>query len=200
MIAWSSQGVCFDILTDYEELKQPAIFQYGFFLPQPILIYIICIVYSVLEGGAWILAFGFVYFVLGYFTHKYQLLYAMDHPGHSTGKAWPIIVYRVILGLLVFQLTMAGWLALRQAFTRAGLVLPLLAFTIWSYWHYTKNYLPSNYYIALISVQEEHNDPASDTRVRHTIDEEREEGQDFVNPSLVSPYVLNRIPVPNVQC
>ncbi|KAI5857772.1 hypothetical protein BZA05DRAFT_441079 [Tricharina praecox] len=172
---------------DYDELKQPAIFQYGFFLPQPILIYIICIVYSVLEHGVLILTFGLIYFVLGYFTYKYQLLYAMDHPGHSTGKAWPIIVYRVFLGLLVFQLTMTGWLALRQAFTSAGLILPLLAFTIWSYWHYTKNYLPSNYYIALRCIQEEHGDSVSDVGMRHTVDEEREEGQVFVNPSLVSP-------------
>jgi hypothetical protein len=161
-------------------------FQYGFFLPQPILIFIICIVYSVLERGVLVLIFGLIYFILGYFTYKYQLLYAMDHPGHSTGKAWPMIVYRVILGLFVFQLTMAGWLVLRQAFTRASLILPLLAFTVWSYWHYTKNYLPANNYIALKSVREGARETAQQG-ARDTLDEDREYGQDFVNPNLVTP-------------
>ncbi|KAA8895902.1 hypothetical protein FN846DRAFT_967428 [Sphaerosporella brunnea] len=169
---------------DYQELDQPSMFQYGFYLPQPILIFIICIVYSVLERGVFILTFGLVYFILGYFTYKYQLLYAMDHPSHSTGKAWPMIVYRVILGLFVFQLTMAGWLALRQAFTRAGLILPLLAFTMWSYWHYTKNYLPANNYIALKSVRE---GAAESNGIQRTLDEEREYGMDFINPNLVTP-------------
>jgi hypothetical protein len=159
-------------------------FQYGFYLPQPILIYIICIVYSVLKLGVLILAFGLVYFVVGYFTYKYQLLYAMDHPRYSTGKAWPMIVYRVILGLIVFQLTMAGWLVLRQAFTRAGLILPLLAFSLWSFWHYNHHYLPANYHIALKSIKPHQGDIVDGM---DTLDREREEGQEFVNPSLVSP-------------
>ena len=167
---------------DFAELVAPPVFQYGFFLPQPILIFIICIIYSVLQGGFLILLFGLVYFILGYFTYKYQLLYAMDNPRHSTGKAWPMIVYRVILGLIVFQLTMAGWLALRQAYTRAGLVVPLLVFTVWTYVHYNKNYRPGNYHIALKSIK----DPVVEVETRH-IDEEREEGQEFVNPNLVSP-------------
>ncbi|KAF8252786.1 DUF221-domain-containing protein [Wilcoxina mikolae CBS 423.85] len=169
---------------DYAELVKPALFQYGFYLPQPILIYIICIVYSVLKRGVFILTFGLVYFVIGYFTYKYQLLYAMDHPRYSTGKAWPMIVYRVILGIVVFQLTMAGWLVLAQAFTRAGLVLPLLAFSLWSVWHYNHHYLPANYHIALKSIKSQQSDAVEGV---DTLDREREEGQEFVNPSLVSP-------------
>ena len=37
-----------------------------------------------------------------------QLLYAMDHPQHATGGAWPMICYRIIIGMGVFQLVMAG--------------------------------------------------------------------------------------------
>jgi len=170
---------------DYAELVQPSTFQYGFYLPQPILIYIICIVYSVLQRGVLILTFGLVYFVIGYFTYKYQLLYAMDHPRHSTGKVWPMIVYRVILGLIIFQLTMAGWLALQRAYTRATLVTPLLGFSIWSYWQYNKHYWPVNHYIALQSVREAHNDLAVETGEYPA--DESEEGFGFNNPSLVSP-------------
>ena len=76
---------------DYAELVQPPIFKYGFYLPSAILIYILCIVYSVLPAGYMVLFFGLIYFVFGYYTYKYQLLYAMDHPQHATGGAWPII-------------------------------------------------------------------------------------------------------------
>ncbi|KAI5795120.1 hypothetical protein EDC01DRAFT_654152 [Geopyxis carbonaria] len=172
---------------DYAELVQPTMFKYGFYLPQPILIYIVCIVYSVLEDGFTILVFGLLYFILGYFTYKYQLLYAMDHPRHSTGGAWPMIVYRVILGLLVFQLTMAGWLSLAGAYTRAALITPLIAFTGWSVWHYNKHYKPSNYFIALKSVRHTQPDSVQSPDTAQTIDEEREEGLEFVNPSLSSP-------------
>ena len=159
-------------------------FQYGFYLPQPILIYIICIVYSVLRRGVLILAFGLVYFIFGYFTYKYQLLYAMDHHRCSTGKAWPMIVYRVVVGLVVFQLTMAGWLVMRQAFTCAGLLIPLLGFTLWSLWHYNHQYLPANNQIALKSIRPHRNDLAG---IGRTLEEEREERQPFINPSLVLP-------------
>ena len=84
---------------DFAELIQPPIFQYGFFLPSAILIFILCLVYSVLPAGYKILFFGLIYFSVGYFTYKYQLLYAMDHPQHSTGGAWPMICYRIMLGL-----------------------------------------------------------------------------------------------------
>jgi len=60
---------------DFAELVRPSTFSYGFFLPQPILILIICIIYSVLPSGGYMLGFGWVYFVIGYFTYKYQLLY-----------------------------------------------------------------------------------------------------------------------------
>lgn len=172
---------------DNAELSQPAMFQYSFFLPQPILIFIICIVYSVLPRGVLVLTFGLIYFVLGYFTYKYQLLYAMDHPRSSTGKAWPVIVHRVIIGLIVFQLTMAGWLALKQAYTRAAMVTPLLGFTVWMYWHYDRNYRPSSYYIALKSIVEGYSDPNRNTQSATLVNEEGERKFDFINPSLVSP-------------
>lgn len=192
---------------DFDELVQPAIFKYGFFLPQPILIFIICIVYSVLKGGVYLLFFGLLYFILGYFTYKYQLLYAMEHTEHSTGRAWPLIVHRIILGLCVFQVSMAGWLALNSAYTRGGLVLPLLLVTGWAYFYYDREYLPSSRYIALKSVRERGR-PATagqdEEEIREiaetegggeaTVDEERERGMRFENPSLVDPLESLWIP------
>lgn len=98
-----------------------------------------------------------------------------------------MIVYRVALGMIVFQLTMAGWLALRQAFIRASLIVPLIAFTCWSLWHYNRHYLPSNLHIALKSVRDQPESPSRALPMSQTLDEASEEGLEFVNPSLVSP-------------
>lgn len=108
---------------DYAELVQPPVFSYGFYLPQTLLIFIICTVYSVLQSSWLILFFGLVYFLIGSFIYKYQLLYAMDHRQHSTGQAWLIICNCVVVGLIFFEIAMAGLLALRTAFYRSILII-----------------------------------------------------------------------------
>jgi len=186
---------------DYAELIQPPIFKYGFYLPTSILILILCIVYSVLPAGYQVLFFGLMYFVFGYFTYKYQLLYAMDNQQHATGGAWTMICYRIMLGLGVFQVTMAGVIALKEAFTPAALVVPLIGFTIWFSYFYGRTYEPLTKYIALRSIRREDDQdiniadeeigiarpPGHIRRLSSTVDEEREKGQKFVNPSLVVP-------------
>ncbi|KAI9850566.1 MAG: hypothetical protein M1838_005416 [Thelocarpon superellum] len=191
---------------DYAELMKPPEFKYGFFLPQSLLIFIICIVYSVLPpNGVLILGFGLLYFIIGAFTYKYQLLYAMDHRQHSTGRTWTIVSYRMILGLGVFQLAMAGWLALKQATWPSLVVTPLIFGTIWFSYFYARTFEPLTQYIALRSIQRDghhHTESPdtmsasalsqsqrqrSDTADGSTIDEERERGQNFVNPNLISP-------------
>ncbi len=189
---------------DYAELVQPPVFKYGFYLPTSLLVLILCIVYSILPAGFLVLLFGLIYFVLGYFTYKYQLLYAMDHPQHATGAAWTIVSYRILLGLGIFQLAMAGVIALKQNFTAAALVTPLLAFTVWFSFFYEKTYEPLTKYIALRSIRREgdeetnlvgefvgiHTPPGPNAMRRRrsmTVDEEREKGARFVNPSLVVP-------------
>lgn len=185
---------------DYAELVQPPIFKYGFYLPTAILIFILCIVYSILPSGFMMLLFGLFYFVIGYFTYKYQLLYAMDHPQHATGRAWTMICYRIMVGLGVFQLAMAGVIGLQTAITPAVAVIPLILFTIWFSYFFGRTYEPLTKYIALRSIQREENSdmniadedvgddrPSSQRRPSTTIDEAREKGQRFVNPSLIVP-------------
>lgn len=187
---------------DYAELVQPPLFKYGFYLPTAILVWILCIVYSVLLNGYQVVLFGLVYFIMGFFTYKYQLLYAMDHPQHSTGGAWPLICYRLMLGLGVFQLAMAGVIALsHNAFKRSAAIIPLILFTIWFFYFYKRTFEPLTKFIALRSIRRESHsnfnladedfgpparpDPRRMTST--TVDEEREKGQKFVNPSLVVP-------------
>jgi hypothetical protein len=185
---------------DYAELVQPPVFKYGFYLPTSLLILILCIVYSVLSAGYLVLFFGLIYFILGYYTYKYQLLYAMDHPQHATGRAWPMICYRIMIGLGIFQVAMAGVIALKQKFAIAAMVIPMLGFTIWFSYFFARTYEPLTRYMALRCIRRK-DDPdmniadedlgierppgANFRRLSSTLDEDRERGQRFVNPSLV---------------
>jgi hypothetical protein len=158
-------------------------------------------VYSILSAGYLVLLFGLVYFVFGYYTYKYQLLYAMDHPQHSTGKAWPMICYRIMIGMGVSQLVMAGLIALQKSFIAAVLVVPLIPITIWYSYYFGRTYEPLTKFIALRSIRREDNadvnfvgeelgndrPPGFNRRPSTTIDESREQGLKFVNPSLVVP-------------
>nr|CDP22915.1 Putative protein of unknown function [Podospora anserina S mat+] len=196
---------------DFSQIMQPPMFYYGFYLPTALLVFILCLVYSVLPDGYQVLGLGVVYFVFGYFTYKYQLLYAMDQPQHATGGAWRMICYRVILGLVVFQVTMSGYLALKSAFTVAVLVTPLVIGTVWYSWNFKWQFEPLTKFISLVSIKrgedeeegvnevailddereggyEEDVDQRSlRRRGSTTVDEAREKGLRFVNPSLVVP-------------
>lgn len=138
---------------DYAELVQPPIFNYGFYLPTALLIFIICMVYSVLRSSWQVLLAGLVYFALGHFVYKYQLLYAMDHQQQATGRAWVMICDRVFVGLVFFQLATTGQLLLKKAVARGVLMLPLIIATIWISIVYGRTYKPLMKFIALRSVK-----------------------------------------------
>lgn len=182
---------------DYLKLYKPPDFNFGLHLPQPILILIITVTYSVMSTK--ILTAGLIYFIVGYFVSKYQLLYACVHPPHSTGKVWPLVFRRVILGVLIFQLTMVGVLALERAYLCASFLAPLPLFTLGLLWTFQRNYIPLSIFIALRSIENNqlpyHDDeeeivgdvfstPVSPGRVK-TLDERREVNQTYEYPHLI---------------
>ena len=180
-------------------------FNYGFYLPQVLLIFIICMVYSVLRESWRVLLAGLIYFVFGAFVYKYQLLYAMDHREHSTGRAWVMICNRMTIGLVLFQLTAAGQLALSGAFKRSVLVAPLILGTVWFSYMYSRSYAPLMRFIALRTLEKKPEEDAetevdpdgwgeqarlryeAETHTGNGLDESRDIGMIFINPSLVGP-------------
>ncbi|KAK5109742.1 hypothetical protein LTR62_006582 [Meristemomyces frigidus] len=139
--------------TDYAELIQPPIFSYAFYLPTALLIFIISTVYSLIRSSWMILLAGLLYFLLGHFVYKYQLLYAMSHGQHSTGRAWSMICDRVFVGLVFFQLTTAGQLILKNRALRGLALLPLVVGTIWVGIGFGRSYGPLMRFLALRSVE-----------------------------------------------
>lgn len=147
------------------DLYSPPIFNFGLQLPQPILILIITLIYSVMSTK--ILLSGLAYFLVGFYVYKYQLIFATDHLPHSTGKVWPLIYRRVVSGLLLFQLTMAGTLAgFEGGWILSSCLFPLPFITCSFWWDFEKNYMPLGKYIALSSIREhedENSAPPADT-------------------------------------
>jgi hypothetical protein len=192
---------------DFAQIMEPALFSYGFYLPTALLIFILCLVYSVLREGFLVLTVGLAYFILGYFTYKYQLLYAMDQSQHATGGAWRLICNRVLLGLFIFQLVMASELALWSAFIQSVLVLPLVFLTIWYNHYFKRRFAPLTRFIALRSIRNDQHlvsDESDESAISSndfegprpsqgllrrgsTIDEDKEKGMKFINPSLTMP-------------
>ena len=58
---------------DYAELNAPPMINYGVVYPQAILIFVITLLYSVIQPL--IVIFGAVYFGVGYVVYKYKLLF-----------------------------------------------------------------------------------------------------------------------------
>lgn len=161
---------------DFEELKEPPLFHYGFYLPFPIFVFNICLIYSVIYP--FILIAGLVYFVLGHLVFKYQLLYAMEHRQHSTGLAWPMIFHRVIIAAVFYQITMVGILALKKAYTLAGLLAPLVIATVLFGYGLDTSFHPPQRYIALRSITQQ-------TPQIPTLDEEGERESSYIYPGLI---------------
>ena len=181
---------------DHADLAKAPVFQYGFYLPQSMLIFVICIVYSILPTAWLIILFGLVYFCIAHFIYKYQLLYAMEHQQHSTGRIWPMICNRIFLGLIIFHIAMTGYVAARQALTQAVFMTPLIFATVWFTYYFQKTYFPLMFFIALRSIDRnwqpalpEPSESAWDraTDRGRTVDTHPETGIRYMTPNLTEP-------------
>ncbi|KAF9978906.1 hypothetical protein BGZ73_008411 [Actinomortierella ambigua] len=132
---------------DYAESRAPPDLKYGVVYANTLLVFIIILIYSTIKPI--ILIFGVIYFLIGYVALKYELLYVFFHPNESGGLAWPMVYNRVVVGLLIFQLTMVGLFIVNKSFYFAALLAPLLVCTIWWWWWTDKSYRVTAQYIPL---------------------------------------------------
>jgi calcium permeable stress-gated cation channel len=182
---------------DYADLTRAPVFSYGFYLPQSMLVFVICTVYSVLPASWTMILFGLIYFCVGAFIYKYQLLYAMEHRQQSTGRAWPMICNRIILGLILFQIAMTGILALKGALTASLLLVPLIAGTVWFTLYFQRTFFPLMRFIALRSIVRHEPPPEVPTPPQSTWDRDTDQGRmvdtdpvtgmRYMNPNLTTP-------------
>lgn len=169
----------------YLNLYKPPLFNFGLNLPIPMLTLIITLLYSVMSIK--ILSAGLTYFIVGFYVYKFQLIYSCIHPQHSTGQVMPIIFRRIILGLLLFQLTVAGTLALSNSWVFCLFLIPLPFITLSVWWLFEKNYKPLSYFIALRAIESSDNSTASATSTGVY----NSSSDDAISPSLNSASLLN---------
>ena len=67
-----------DSVTDFAELNAPPMINYGVVYPQAILMFVITMLYSVVQPL--IVIFGAIYFGVGYIVYKYKLLFGAPFP------------------------------------------------------------------------------------------------------------------------
>lgn len=174
---------------EFHDLFKPQELNYGILLPTPLLIFILVMLYSVLSSK--ILFFGTIYFVVGYYVAKYQVLYSMVHVQHSTGRLWTLIMRRIYFGLVLFEIVMIGVLVLESAFKLVPLLIPL-PFIVASTWYdFEMNTEPLLRFIALEVLQRFQNSYIDEPDISHarsvTLDESRELGEEYENPNLKTP-------------
>ncbi|KAH9475924.1 Calcium permeable stress-gated cation channel 1 [Psilocybe cubensis] len=137
---------------DFAELNAPPMINYGVVYPQAILMFVITMLYSIVQPL--IVIFGAVYFGVGYVVYKYKLLFVFYKPYESQGQAWPITYIRLIWGLVIYLLFMIGIFTLRHSYILSTLLLPLLAYTLLCGWYTHRRLRPLSKYVALSEVFE----------------------------------------------
>ncbi|KAI0720255.1 hypothetical protein C8T65DRAFT_633946 [Cerioporus squamosus] len=136
----------------FAELNAPPMINYGVVYPQAILVFVITLLYSVIQPL--ILVFGAIYFGVAYVVYKYKLLFVFYKPYESQGQAWPITFVRLIWGVIIFIIFMSGMFIVKKSFILATLLAPLLAGTL-LWWYYTdKQFRPLSKFVSLSSVHE----------------------------------------------
>ncbi|KAI7868344.1 hypothetical protein BDF14DRAFT_1881133 [Spinellus fusiger] len=113
---------------DFAVNRAPAAYNYGVGFPAPLLIFVIVIIYSTISPL--ILVFGTVYFCITYVVYKYRFLYVNFMPYETSGKLWVMVFPRIIIGMLLLQLTMTGIFLLKKFLVLAILCIPLMIMTI----------------------------------------------------------------------
>ncbi|GAA99842.1 uncharacterized protein L969DRAFT_91783 [Mixia osmundae IAM 14324] len=150
---------------DHAELNAPPILNLGQVYPQAILIFIICLNYSII--APLVLLFGTCYFGMAYLVYKYNFLFVYYKPYESRGQAWPIAFGRLSLGLIIFQLFMTGLFTTREAFEFSVAMAPLILFTLWTTRKIHTLYGPLTKYTNLSQASEMQAGSASDVERLH---------------------------------
>ncbi|KAG8943918.1 hypothetical protein FRC04_002406 [Tulasnella sp. 424] len=137
---------------DFAELNAPPMVNYGAVYPQAILVFVITLLYSVIQPL--ILVFGAIYFGVAYVVYKYKLLFVFYKPYESRGQAWPITFNRCIWGVVLFQILMTGIFGLKKKLIFTFLMAPLIAFTCYWGWTTDRDFGPQSSFVSLSSVFE----------------------------------------------
>ncbi|KAH7661151.1 Calcium-dependent channel 7TM region putative phosphate domain-containing protein [Dioscorea alata] len=107
---------------EVKEAWAPGDFSYGTRVPNDMLIMTVVLCYSVI--APLIIPFGVVYFSLGWLIARNQALKVYIPSYESFGRMWPHMHVRVLAALVIYQITMLGYIGLKK-FLYAPFIVPL---------------------------------------------------------------------------
>ncbi|KAJ3669991.1 hypothetical protein LUZ60_010315 [Juncus effusus] len=105
----------------------PGDFGYATRVPNDMLIITIVLCYSVI--APLIIPFGVVYFGLGWLVAKTGALRVYVPSCESNGRMWPHIHTRILAALIIYQITMLGFMALKK-FVFTPILFPLIPISL----------------------------------------------------------------------
>ncbi|CAN0324336.1 unnamed protein product [Pylaiella littoralis] len=107
----------------------PAELLYGWVYPTLLLVLVVCFVYAVISP--FIMPAGAIFFATSYLVYKYQVLYVYVPKYESGGVFWFSVYPRVLTGLALAQLTLAGYVYVRAGYYEASFILALPVLIFW---------------------------------------------------------------------
>ncbi|KAL5716458.1 CSC1-like protein erd4 [Ranunculus cassubicifolius] len=108
--------------TDVKEAWAPGDMNYATKIPNDMLIMTIVLCYSVIAPV--IIPFGVAYFGIGWLVYRNQALKVYVPTYESYGRMWPHMHARIIASLILYQVTMVGYFALKK-FYYSPVIIPL---------------------------------------------------------------------------
>ncbi|GBG63700.1 hypothetical protein CBR_g39011 [Chara braunii] len=148
---------------------KPGPFSYATAVPNDLLIMTLSLCYSII--APLILPFGIVYFAFGLLVNRRRALNVCVPEFESNGAMWPHISCRILAALLTMQITMVGYMGIKQAPGSGLLIVPLVCTAIFFLYARVKFY-PS-FRVSSLEVAaegEEHHIPISVVKDAYTPD------------------------------
>jgi hypothetical protein len=176
----------------YAEIHRAPFPLYGFLYPPPMLIFSIGLVYSVISPL--VLPVVFLYFVILQGSMTYQFVQVFRKRYESGGCAWPDVFRRLLWSTLLFQLTTAGLLVLKDQRWLGLLVIPCVVGTM-VFWRSTDDYYKGQlFHVPLDELvnTECHHDPQPEHREHVNVDryDELEEQQSILSVQFEASMTL----------
>ena len=147
VIKWTTSiGLISNTPRRKRHFNKPWQFLYFYFYPTHALIFMIILVYSIIQPM--IILVGFLYFIIGYVVFKHQFMFAYVPKYDSQGKVFQYLFGWGISGILFLQIIMISILLIKDAIIPSILVFLMLLGTIY-YAFYSRKLIKKTLHIPL---------------------------------------------------
>jgi len=126
--------------------------RFGREYPSVLLVMIICQCYATIAPV--ILPFAALFFVLAFVVYKHQCIHVFASKYESGGLLFPVACHRLLVGLLFAELTLIGYMSLREGYAQATLLTPVLFYTYNHMQYFHNQYQIPSMYLTLERAQD----------------------------------------------